>query len=288
MSEVLSAKGIGEAWDRELAAHGRWLADGHPLPGELAGSARDHFPALRPLAREEGPRPSAACLERLEAYARRVLEMNEHMNLVSRRDPEAQILVNLLDSLPFALALAEVSRGTGPDAEPLRLLLDAGSGSGVPGLPLQLLLEDQGPNAPELLLVESRAQKADFLDGLIEALEMDRAGVWGGRLEDPALPDWLEEEAWSGPGCLLSRGLGSVLETLGWCRGLQAEDWLRDALMLKGVPGLVKEWTTEGRRWGRLPWSFPAVPLFMGSERLLCFVWASWSGGGEVPRETSR
>jgi len=277
MSSILCAGAIGEAWERELAAHERWLAAAAPLPEAARDPTLKQAPAFRPLELTGGPlRPSAACLERLETYARRVLEANEHLNLVSRRDPEPQILVNLLDSLPFAIVLDWVSRETGSDAEPFRFLLDAGSGSGVPGLPVQLVLEDQGGSAPDLLLVESRGQKADFLEQLLDELQLDRAGVWGGRLEDPSLPPWLEEEGWSGPGCLLSRGLGSVADTLNWCKGLQAEEWLSEALMLKGLPGLTKEWATEGRSWARGGWAFPTQLLFMGSERPLCFVWGSW------------
>jgi 16S rRNA G527 N7-methylase RsmG len=276
-SGILSAAAIGKAWERELKAHEAWLAAGAPLPEAALDPALKLAPTFRPLALA-GQRlePSPACLERLEAYAHRVLEVNEHLNLVSRRDPEQQILINLLDSLPFAMALAMVSRETEPEVEPVRFLLDAGSGSGVPGLPVHLVLEDKTANSPELLLVESRAQKADFLDQTLEFLRLDRAGVWGGRLEDPSLPLWLEEEAWSGPGCLLSRALGSVADTMGWCRGLQGEEWLREALLLKGIPGFTKEWLAEGRSWARGGWSFPAQLLFMGSERPLSFLWGAW------------
>lgn len=276
-SGILSAQAIGKAWERELSAHEGWLAAGAPIPEAAMNPALKLAPPFRPLELT-GKRlqPSPVCLERLEAYARRVLEVNEHLNLVSRRDPEQQILVNLLDSLPFAMALDLVSRETGPDVEPHRFLLDAGSGSGVPGLPVHLVLADQGGTAPELLLVESRVQKADFLDQTLEALELDRAGVWGGRLEDPSLPLWLEEEGWSGPGCLLSRALGSVADTLGWCKGLQGEEWLSEALILKGIPGLTKEWAADGRSWSRGGWSFPAQLLFMGSERPLSFLWGAW------------
>jgi 16S rRNA G527 N7-methylase RsmG len=277
MSNILSARAIGEAWERELSAHERWLGAGAPVPEAAQSPELKQAPVFHPLELTGiRPLPSPTCLERLEIYARRVLEANERLNLVSRRDPEPQILVNLLDSLPFAMALAWVSRETGPEAEPFRLLLDAGSGSGVPGLPVHLAIEDQGVNAPDLLLVESRGQKADFLEQILDELQLDRAGVWGGRLEDPSLPPWLEEEGWSGPGCLLSRGLGSVVDTLAWCRGLQAEEWLSEALMLKGIPGFTKEWTADGRAWPRSGWAFPPQLLFMGSERPLCFVRGSW------------
>ena len=277
MSSILNARAIGEAWECELSAHEQWLANGAPIPEAALNPALRQAPRIRPLELGEGrPLPSIACLERLELYARRVLEANERLNLVSRRDPEQQILVNLLDSLPFAIALALVSRETDPETEPYRFLLDAGTGSGVPGLPVHLAQGDLGAVAPGLLLVESRGQKADFLEQTLDDLQLDRVGIWGGRLEDPSLPPWLEEEGWPGPGCLIARALGSVVDTLGWCKELQAEEWLSEALLLKGIPGLTKEWIEDGRRWSRGGWSFPSQLLFLGSERPLCFLWGSW------------
>lgn len=276
MSGLLEAKALADSWRRELEAHARWLDAGAPLPPALLSA--DWKSALRPQAlslEQLGPAPSAACFERLELHSRRVLAANERHNLVSRREPERQIVINLLDSLPFAGAWADVSRETGPADEPPRFLIDAGSGSGVPGLPLQILLADRGGNSPDLLLVESRGNKADFLEETLEALAIDRAGVWGGRLEDPALPEWLEDEGWTGPACLLARAVGSVRDTLTWCRPLLGEEWLSDALHLKSSEGLLKEWEVDGRAWGRDGWTHSSQLLFMGSERLLCFLHSS-------------
>lgn len=276
MSEQLRAEALKASWERELEAHARWLEAGAPLPPTLQPSAWRSTARPTPLPMENlGAIPSPSCFERLELHARRVLEANEQHNLVSRREPERQILVNLLDSLPFAGAWVEVSRETGPEDESPRCLIDAGSGSGVPGLPLQLLLADRGAQFPDLLLVESRGNKADFLEATLEALALDRAGVWGGRLEDPALPVWLEEEGWTGPACLLARAIGSVRDTLSWCRPLLGEEWLSDALHLKGHEGLLREWEADGRLWTRDGWKLPSLYLFMGSERLLCFLRSS-------------
>lgn len=273
MSGLLGAETLAESWRRELEAHGRWIESGAPLPPAFLAESWKAAARPLPLPIERlGAFPSAGCFERLELHARRVLAANALLNLVSRREPERQILVNLLDSLPFAGAWAEVSRETGPDDEPPRLIIDAGSGSGVPGLPVQLLLADRGGSVPDLLLVESRANKADFLEETLEALALDRAGVWGGRLEDPALPEWLEEEGWTGPACLMARALGSVRDTLGWCRPLLGEEWLSDALHLKSSDGLLKEWEADGRSWARDGWKHASLLLFMGSERLLCFL----------------
>lgn len=276
MSGPLRAEALKESWQRELDAHARWLDAGAPLPPTLLPSTWRSPAKPTPLPMENlGAIPSTLCFERLELHARRVLDANEQHNLVSRREPERQILVNLLDSLPVVGAWAEVSRETGPEDEAPRCLIDAGSGSGVPGLPLQLLLADRGGQFPDLLLVESRGNKADFLEATLEALELDRAGVWGGRLEDPALPEWLEEEGWTGPACLLARAIGSVRDTLSWCRPLLGEEWLSDALHIKSHEGLLREWEADGRNWTRDGWKHLSLYLFMGSERPLCFLRSS-------------
>lgn len=275
MTGPLTAGALAEAWKRDCDAHRRWVDAGNPVPDALRAlvsrgtSTAPRVTPLSPSALE--PAPSTATFERLEAFGALVLEANKSLNLVSRRDPAAQIATNILDSLPFAAIWDDVSRETGPDDEPPLFVLDAGSGSGVPGIPTQLLLAERGV-APALLLVESRGHKADFLDGCLDALSLERAGVWGGRLEDPSLPEWLEDEGWTAPGCLVTRALASVVETLHWTRGLTADEWLNRACLLKGAPGLAREWADEGKRWTKTGWRWPGIVVFQACDRPLCLL----------------
>ena len=268
----LLADAIAAAWTRFRDEHAHWLEQGASFSADLASIRGAGAPscAAMPLHLLP-PRPDAATLDRIEGYAQRVLQANQRLNLVSRKDPAAQILVNIMDSWPLVGLWAEVSRETTGEEPPL-FIIDAGSGSGVPGIPLQILLEGLGERAPALLLVESRGRKAEFLERSLDLLGLDRAVVWPGRLEDPELPAWLEEEGWPAPGLLTTRGLSDVAQTQEWSRGLVREEWLSSALLVKGAPGLAREWAESARDWGRRGWRHPRVHVFRGGGREICYL----------------
>jgi 16S rRNA G527 N7-methylase RsmG len=202
--------------------------------------------------------------DRLERYAQEVLQGNRRLALVSRRDPAQQIHVNILDSLPLGILLARrlsdpLSPTEGP--APARsaeatFLLDAGSGSGCPGIPATLALRALTGNLsgppPALLLLESVGKKAEFLAQAVENLGLERAQVLRQRLEDPVLIDILEDGGFGAAGILSSRGLAKVARTLKWSRSLKPH--LTECLLIKGVEGLRQEWSSEGRQWARWGW----------------------------------
>ncbi len=269
----LSADALSEAWSDACTGHQRWIASAAEASEDL-----DSF-----VSRETGAQPLLAPVsadsihqaldldffERLSAYAIKVHEANRFLNLVSRKDPASQISRNILDSLPLALLWRHVSRETEGRDGP-NFIMDAGSGSGVPGIPVAMAIASLEGKAPPLLLVESRGKKAEFLWKTIDELGLDRVEVWNGRLEDPDLIAWLEESGWPAPGLLMTRGLGSVNQTLQWCRGLAKGEYLSSMLLVKGSPGIRREWDEEGRRWQRSGWEFPSLHLFTDGERELC------------------
>lgn len=110
--------------------------------------------ALEPKARE-----------RLSRYAADLLRFNRALNLVSRRDPDYQIGLLLQECVSVALWLRTRGLATGP-------WVDLGSGAGFPGLVLGIVEPEQ-----ELLLVERRRGRCDFLRREIEALELGSIGV---------------------------------------------------------------------------------------------------------------
>ena len=270
---MLSAEALAEAWSLACAGHLRQLEDAAEASEDLdpfVSRETKLEPRLSWMDAESVSRAlSSVCFERLSLYANKVLEANRVLNLVSRKDPVAQIRRNLLDALPLALLWQHVSRET-EDRDSPNFILDAGSGSGVPGIPLIMAIGDIEGKAPPLLLVESRGKKAEFLWKAVEELEMDRAEVWNGRLEDPDLVDWLEESGWPAPGLLVTRGLGSVYQTQQWCRKLAKAEHLSSMLLVKGSPGMRREWEEEGRRWHRNGWEIPTLHLFADGERELC------------------
>lgn len=89
--------------------------------------------------------------------------------LVGSSDP-LWIIENLfLDSLLF---LRVLPRG-------LESLLDLGSGAGLPGIPIKIVMP-----GIELVLVESRRRRASFLAAVVRELGLRDAGVISGRVED--------------------------------------------------------------------------------------------------------
>lgn len=116
----------------------------------------------------------AAGMARLESFAALVLEENRNQNLIAKATEPHLWQRHIADS---AQLLENVSRETlganagGP-------WLDLGSGPGFPGLVIAALC----PNMP-VVLVESRARRAAFLEAAVVALDLPKCRVEGQRLE---------------------------------------------------------------------------------------------------------
>ncbi len=107
--------------------------------------------------------------DRLEQLAALLRSENARQNLVSAASLEAVWLRHIVDS---AQLLQFVPRET---SDPW---LDLGTGAGFPGLVIAVL-------RPELRLVmaESRAKRAHWLEAVRQMLNLDNAQVFAGRLE---------------------------------------------------------------------------------------------------------
>jgi 16S rRNA (guanine527-N7)-methyltransferase len=113
-------------------------------------------------------------IARLEAFAAMVLEENRQQNLIAKATEPRLWQRHIADS---AQLLDIVSRETlGPNAQ--GPWLDLGSGPGFPGLVIAALC----PNMP-VVLVESRARRAEFLARAIATLGLTKCRVEGQRLE---------------------------------------------------------------------------------------------------------
>ncbi|MBN2170838.1 MAG: class I SAM-dependent methyltransferase [Candidatus Krumholzibacteriota bacterium] len=347
-ADPLDATSLRRDWERARQSHRHllaWLEDeGNNVVGVVPRETAEDLP-WQPLPAEavEAALPPDL-FDVLEHYARRVLEANQRVNLVSRRDPGAQIAQNILDSLPLALAWDLVSRETGDgvawvaqgdetnrvsrgtdsgaashaqsfkhwpvsrgtkEIEPdptLRagsindpgkrlppvsrgtrgdeagasmaadgrermapFLLDAGSGSGVPGVPFLLARRYMPGVAPPLVMVESRGRKAAFLLNLVRDMDLPDCHVFAGRLEDPALAAFLDDEGLIERGILAARALGGTARALGWLRGLAGR--VDRAVFFKG-PGLAAEWRREHARWSRAGWKPAGILAFRFPDRM--------------------
>ena len=114
-------------------------------------------------------------LEQFEIYYRELVDWNRKINLTSIIGYEDVQAKHFLDSLTVALALGEAGDGAG------RRLIDVGTGAGLPGLPLKIIMP-----ALRLTLLEATAKKAKFLEHIIAVLGLGGVEVVVGRAEELA------------------------------------------------------------------------------------------------------
>lgn len=93
---------------------------------------------------------------------------NKRQNLVSAASLDTVWQRHIADSLQL---LKHVPRGTSP-------WLDLGTGAGFPGLAIAIARPDT-----EVVLVESRARRIDWLEGMIDRCGLENCRVEGRRLE---------------------------------------------------------------------------------------------------------
>lgn len=115
------------------------------------------------------PEADAAACERLERLAALLCEENARQNLVSAASLAHVWQRHIVDS---AQLLAHVPRETGSP------WLDLGTGAGFPGLVVAALRPEV-----EVLMVESRTRRVEWLSRVVEALALPCARVIGSRLE---------------------------------------------------------------------------------------------------------
>lgn len=104
-------------------------------------------------------------------YAR-ILSMYEKANIIGTRDFEEILRRHVLDSL--GCLLFAPLRGA-------KKMADIGSGGGLPGIPLAVMLPDA-----EITLVEATGKKADFLRYASDELDLANVRVVNARVEEAA------------------------------------------------------------------------------------------------------
>jgi 16S rRNA (guanine527-N7)-methyltransferase len=113
---------------------------------------------------------------RLGLYLALLLHANNTCNLTAITDPSEAWMKHILDSLtllPMLADLAPASEGAQPR------IIDIGSGGGVPGLPLAIVLP-----AHQFTLLEATGKKTDFLRAAAPALNLSNVTIIQGRAEE--------------------------------------------------------------------------------------------------------
>lgn len=112
---------------------------------------------------------SAEAVEKLDLFLAALREENTRQNLVAKPTLDIAWQRHLADS---AQLLNHVSRETG-------LWMDLGTGAGLPGL----VIATMRPDRP-VMLVESRRRRIDWLERMVEELDLFQCEVAGTRLEN--------------------------------------------------------------------------------------------------------
>lgn len=190
---------------------------------------------LRPLLEAAGCDVERA-LARLRAYATLLLEWNRGVsNLVSHNDERRLVERHLAESLAPAPLFASLKGGR---------LIDLGSGSGLPALPLAIA----GIGA-RWTLVESRRNKTLFMRKAIEEIGLKGIDVNCARLET-LLADGSIGRSFDGFTSRATMAVGPTLEMAGGCvvNGGRAFLWKGSGLeaeMAAAATELRASWTHE-------------------------------------------
>ncbi|UCG10336.1 MAG: 16S rRNA (guanine(527)-N(7))-methyltransferase RsmG [Dehalococcoidia bacterium] len=120
-------------------------------------------------------------VEQFEVYYRELVNWNRRINLTAITGYEEVQIKHFLDSLAVTLALK-------PGDKSFRLI-DVGSGAGLPGIPLKIIMPDI-----KLTLLEATAKKAAFLDHISQKLGLKDVAVVVGRAEDIAHREQYREQ----------------------------------------------------------------------------------------------
>jgi 16S rRNA (guanine527-N7)-methyltransferase len=117
-------------------------------------------------------------------YRDLLLESNKMVNLIGPADSDSIIKRHILDSLaPLSAPLGKSWDHRG------NRILDIGSGGGLPGIPLTIML-----NKVDVVLLEKSQKKSAFLSEIKTRLSLDNLTVLTGRAEELAHEDGLREK----------------------------------------------------------------------------------------------
>lgn len=118
--------------------------------------------------REKGvPRET---LDRLDQYVALLLDEAMKQNLIAESTKEQVWTRHIVDSAQLLQHGPKPSVGSGN-------WVDLGSGAGLPGLVIAILSEWN------VILVEARRRRIEFLEAVVKQLQMTNVGIYGGRAE---------------------------------------------------------------------------------------------------------
>lgn len=134
------------------------------------------LPILAEGAKELGIDLSQEQLEQFQRFYEMLIDWAERVSLTAVKDEEGVQRRHFLESA----ALVKVLQDEGVSMRD-RLLIDVGSGSGIPGIPLKII-----EPSLRLTLVEAKQRKAEFLSAVLPELGLNDVLVLSRRSEEVA------------------------------------------------------------------------------------------------------
>jgi 16S rRNA (guanine527-N7)-methyltransferase len=208
-----------------------------------------------PLLQATGVEISVTQQDQLRAYAALLLEWNARINLISRKDQDELWRKHILHSLAVLVHLALPKQG---------FVTDIGSGGGLPGIPLAIMLPDT-----QFLLTDSVGKKIRAVAEMAAGLGLTNVVTVHGRVEDDVVLD-----RYAGKADLVTARAVTRLEALvRWSRPLLSARGERRLIVWKG--GDLKEEITEARRnpvlsaINEIAIDIPGEPMFVAEEKKL-------------------
>ncbi|MBP3708756.1 MAG: 16S rRNA (guanine(527)-N(7))-methyltransferase RsmG [Clostridia bacterium] len=107
-------------------------------------------------------------IKKFYTYMNMLIEWNEKINLTAIVEPREIIIKHFIDSLTIATYIDDSSK-----------IIDIGTGAGFPGIPLKIYNESYN-----VTLLDSLNKRINFLNEVINALNLDNIETVHGRAED--------------------------------------------------------------------------------------------------------
>jgi 16S rRNA (guanine527-N7)-methyltransferase len=153
---------------------------------------------FRTACRQNGIDLTDEQLEKIESYAKLLLRWNKDINLISRRDEGNIWSSHLLHSVSILFKVK---------IPPAASILDLGTGGGLPGIPLKILLPKIS-----ITLLDSTQKKVKVVQEIVEALSLENTtALWGRAEEIGKLPNHQKRYD-----IIVARAVGPLKDLVRW------------------------------------------------------------------------